>query len=53
VRKVSESAGSDAKKLSLDARKVIDKAARKGAIHKNKAARLKSRIARISKKTSK
>ena len=36
------------KKLSLAA-KVIDKAAKKNVIHKNKAARLKSRIARLSK----
>lgn len=36
------------KKLSA-ASKVIDKAAKKKVIHKNKAARLKSRLARLSK----
>ena len=32
--------------------KVIDKAAKKGIIHKNKAARIKSRLAHASKPTS-
>lgn len=36
-----------AKKLS-EAAKVIDKAAKKNVIHKNKAARLKSRLAKLS-----
>ncbi len=36
------------KKLS-EAAKVIDKAAKNGTIHKNKAARLKSRLAKASK----
>ena len=36
-----------AKKLS-EASKVIDKAAKKNVIHKNKAARLKSRLAKLS-----
>jgi small subunit ribosomal protein S20 len=36
------------KKLS-EAAKVIDKAAKKGIIHKNKAARLKSRLSKLSK----
>lgn len=35
------------KKLS-EATKIIDKAAKKNIIHKNKAARLKSRLARLS-----
>jgi small subunit ribosomal protein S20 len=35
------------KKLSA-ATKVIDKAAKKGIIHKNKAARLKSRLAKLT-----
>jgi len=39
------------KKLS-EATKVIDKAAKRGIIHKNKAARLKSRLSSLSKKTS-
>lgn len=37
-----------AKKLSL-ASKIIDKASKKGIIHKNKAARIKSRLARLAK----
>ncbi len=37
------------KKLSVAA-KIIDKAAKKNVIHKNKAARLKSRLARLAKK---
>lgn len=36
------------KKLS-EASKVIDKAAKKGIIHKNKAARIKSRLSKLSK----
>ncbi|MBI2621135.1 MAG: 30S ribosomal protein S20 [Candidatus Levybacteria bacterium] len=36
------------KHLSLSS-KVIDKAAKKNVIHKNKASRLKSRLARLSK----
>lgn len=36
-----------AKKLS-EASKVIDKAAKKNVIHKNKAARLKSRLAKLA-----
>lgn len=36
------------KKLS-EAAKVIDKAAKKGIIHKNKAARLKSRLSKLTK----
>lgn len=36
------------KKLS-EATKVIDKAAKKGIIHKNKAARIKSRLSKLSK----
>jgi small subunit ribosomal protein S20 len=38
------------KKLS-SASKTIDKAAKKGIIHKNKAARLKSRLAKLSNST--
>lgn len=37
------------KKLS-ESSKVIDKAAKKGVIHKNKAARLKSRLAKLAPK---
>ncbi len=40
------------KKLSA-ASKIIDKAAKKNVIHKNKAARLKSRLARLSTSKSK
>lgn len=36
------------KKLSI-ASKIIDKAAKKGIIHKNKAARIKSRLSRLTK----
>ena len=35
----------EAKELSIAATKLLDKAAGKGVIHKNKAARLKSRMA--------
>ena len=34
----------DAKKAVIDAEKILDKAAQKGAIHKNNAARRKSRV---------
>ena len=38
-------------KSLTEANKVIDKAAKKGIIHKNKAARIKSRLARANKTT--
>ncbi|MEZ6135697.1 MAG: 30S ribosomal protein S20 [Pirellulaceae bacterium] len=37
----------EAKELSLVAAKVLDKAAAKGVIHRNKAARLKSRMSHL------
>ncbi len=41
----------DAKKLESKAASAIDKAAKKGVMHKNKAARKKSQLARASKVT--
>jgi len=46
VKAVLEKKGKDVKKTLKKAYSKIDKAAKKGIIHKNKAARLKSRVAR-------
>lgn len=47
VKSVLTAAGVDEKKESLKtASSVVDKAAARGVIHKNKAARIKSRLAR-------
>lgn len=55
TRKVIEavkSSNEDAKDLLIKASSVIDKAAAKGVIHKNAAARKKSRLARRLNKTA-
>lgn len=44
TKAVAEGRSDDAKKLYADAVPVIDRMARKGLIHKNKAARHKSRL---------
>ena len=48
-KKAAEAGEEDASKLRLDAEKALDKAVSKGLIHKNKAARDKSRLAKMSK----
>ncbi len=45
-----KSGGKDVKSLMKKAYSVIDKAAKKGVIHKNKANRLKSEISKLSKR---
>jgi small subunit ribosomal protein S20 len=52
IRKVSEAAGSDATKAETEFRlavKKLDRAGARGVIHKNTAARQKSRLSRLLK----
>jgi small subunit ribosomal protein S20 len=46
VESVTAGNGDEAKALLINASKIIDKAASKGVVHKNAAARKKSRLAR-------
>ncbi len=46
MKKATKSAGTDKAKLISESYSAIDKAAKKGVIHKNKAARLKSQMSR-------
>lgn len=48
-RLVKEGKKDDAKKAAVKAQKTIDKAAKRGVIQKNTAARKKSRLSRITK----
>jgi small subunit ribosomal protein S20 len=46
MKKATQSAGADKSKHISESYAAIDKAAKKGVIHKNKAARMKSQISR-------
>lgn len=50
IAKYKKATRASAKKSVAESYKAIDKAAKKGVIHKNKAARLKSRVAKLSSK---
>ena len=52
-RAVKEAKKTSTPKKLIDAVKAIDKAAKKNLVHKNKAARIKSRLAKLSKSTKK
>ena len=50
VKRVRAATGEDATKAYLDAAKLLDRAGRKHLIHRNTAARQKSRLAKLIKK---